>query len=96
MQVHHYNTLVPDTPTIQSLNKTRDSKESTPVASTPISNDKKSQQQTTADRKLILRENSHETSDRDIDSDRRATVVSSERDRGQERERERMMYDSSK
>lgn len=67
--------LVPDTPT--SLTKVpRDSKESTPTTS--IVNDSNKQTQQVTERKLLHRDNSHESSDKELpDVDRRVPVVCS-------------------
>lgn len=58
----------PDTP-VALIKTTRDLKEATP----PITNDTKPH--AVADRKSIIRENSHETSDKDLENERKATVV---------------------
>lgn len=73
MKLIHFS--VPDTPT--SLTKVvRYSKESLQPAAAPKANDKMRQLQQAADRKVVYRENSNETIDKEPELDRRASVVS--------------------
>lgn len=68
---------VPDTPTA-ATKTSRDTKESAPVVAVPTANDNKPPQpqaQSSADSKILQRENSHESSEKETEIDRRAPPI---------------------